>query len=322
VPDCYSNPPELRDRLQKELGTFPLFNFWGPKANIKSSKWISDASKKVFTWHHPDLLLVYLPHLDYCLQKYGPDDPRIGKNLREIDQVVQDLINYLENEGVEVDIISEYGIVPVNRAIHINRILREAGMLAIREENGLELLDAGQSSAFASADHQLAHIYIQDRSKITMIANLLKKTPGIAAILDERGKSDNGLDHERSGELVAITEPDCWFTYYYWLDDRKAPDFARMVDIHKKPGYDPVEMFLDPEKKLIIPGIVLKLIGKKLGFRTMMNVIPLDASLVKGSHGQANVADEYKPVFITSKDIPRTIAAVDIHDLLLKQIFE
>ncbi|MBK8501070.1 MAG: alkaline phosphatase family protein [Saprospiraceae bacterium] len=322
VPDCYSNPPDLRDRLQKDLGTFPLFNFWGPNANIKSSKWISDASKKVYEWHRPDLLLVYLPHLDYCLQKYGPDDLRIVKNLNEIDQVVQDLINYLENECVEVNIVSEYGIVPVSNAVHINRILREAGMLAIREENGLELLDAGQSIAFATADHQLAHIYIQDHSKIKMITEMLENTPGIAEVLNEEGKINNGLNHERSGELVAIAEPDCWFTYYYWLDDQKAPDFARMVDIHKKPGYDPVEMFLDPQKKLIVPRIVLKLIGKKLGFRTMLNVIPIDASLVKGSHGQLNVSDEYKPVFISLKNTPRNISAVDIHDLLLEQIFD
>ena len=321
VPDCYSNPASLRDRLQRELGTFPLFDFWGPKTSIRSSQWIAESSKKVFEWHKPDLLLVYLPHLDYCLQKFGPDDQRIFKDLTEIDQVVGDLISYLEGEGVEVNIISEYGIVPTSNPIHINRIFRKAGLLTIREENGRELLDAGQSVAFAVADHQIAHIYINDLSQMEGIVTILNDVPGIAEVLNGPGKKRFQLDHPRSGELVVVAKPDSWFTYYYWLDDKKAPDFARTVDIHKKPGYDPAEMFFDPDKKFLFPRIVFKLLGKKLGFRTMMDFIPLDADLVKGSHGQMVVNDSDKPVFISLEKTNRNIPPTSVHDILMNQIF-
>ena len=173
VPDCYSHPPDIRDRLQKELGTFPLFNFWGPNANIRSSEWIAKASMKVFDWHQPHLTLIYLPHLDYCLQKYGPEDNRIAKELHDIDRVVEELIRYFEDQNVSVNLISEYGITPVNQPVHINRILRQAGLVAVREENGLELLDAGQSAAFAMADHQIAHVYVNDLTKMNQVREIL-----------------------------------------------------------------------------------------------------------------------------------------------------
>jgi predicted AlkP superfamily pyrophosphatase or phosphodiesterase len=321
VPDCYSSPASLRDRLQEELGTFPLFHFWGPKTTIKSSEWIAEASKKVQEWHNPDLLLVYLPHLDYVLQKFGHDDNNLPKDLREIDAVCEDLITFLEAKGIDVNIISEYGITDVEQPIHINRILRKLDLVNVRIENGLELLDAGASKAFALADHQLAHVYINDPSKKELIKETLLQTEGIELVLDKKEQKEYHIDHERSGDIVAVADEKSWFTYYYWEDDSKAPDFAHNVDIHNKPGYDPVEMFLDPKKKLIIPRIILKLIGKKLGFRTMMNVIPLDASLVKGSHGRVNLHDEDKAVFISSQERTGTIAPDKIHDLILDRIF-
>lgn len=321
VPDCYSFPADLRDRLQAELGTFPLFHFWGPKTTIKSSKWIADASKLTFQWHTPDLLLVYLPHLDYVLQKFGHDDKILSKDLREIDEVCEDLITYLEGQGVAVNIISEYGITDVEQPIHINRVLREMGTISVREENGLELLDAGASSAFAMADHQVAHIYIKDPTLKDSIRKALEQTPGIEQVLDTEAQKTNHIDHHRSGELVAIADKKSWFTYYYWQDDAKAPDFARTVDIHKKPGYDPVEMFLDPNKKLIIPRIALKLLSKKLGFRTLMDLIPLDATLIKGSHGRINLDDRDKAVFIGNHQQSSAIDPTQVHDIILKQVF-
>ncbi len=320
IPDCYSSPSDLRDRLQKELGTFPLFHFWGPKTTIKSSEWISEASKKVHQWHDPDLLLVYLPHLDYVLQKYGHETVHLRKDLLEIDRICKSLITFLENRNVTVDLISEYGITDVDRPIHINRILREKGLLAIRSENELEFLDAGASKAFALADHQIAHIYFNDVSHRESIKKELENTPGIEFVLDDSSKNDYHLDHERSGELIAVADQSSWFTYYYWLDDRKAPDFARTVDIHKKPGYDPVELFIDPKRKLVVPRIALKLLKKKLGFRTMMDFIPLDASLVKGSHGAINVADRDKPVFISANRQKPALDPTEIHDIVLKEV--
>ena len=321
IPDCYSHPADLRSRLQSALGTFPLFHFWGPRTTIKSSQWIADASMLVFDWHQPDLLLVYLPHLDYCFQKFGNDESKTSKDLNEIDAVCEKLITHLESKGVTVNIISEYGITDVDHPIHINRILRQEGLLAVRKENGLELLDAGASQVFAMADHQIAHIYVQDHERISDVKQLLQTIPGIAEILDQEGKAKAGLDHSRSGELVAVAEPNSWFTYYYWLQDSHAPDFARTVDIHNKPGYDPVEMFLDPKKKLLVPRIALKLLGKKLGFRTMMDFIPLDASLIKGSHGQQNLMDGDRAVFISNEVQKPTFKAAEIQDQLLDQIF-
>lgn len=322
IPDCYANPATLRDELQAKLGTFPLFDFWGPRTTIRSSQWIADASAYVFEKHEPNLLLVYLPHLDYVLQKYGHDQQHLPKDLREIDQVCEGLITFLESKGVRVSVISEYGITHVDQPIHINRILREMGLINIRIENGLELLDAGASRAFALADHQLAHIYLNDPSVRAEVKARLETVPGIEWVLDEATKKEYHIDHERSGDLVAVADARSWFTYYYWHDDQVAPDFARMVDIHKKPGYDPVEMFLDPKKKWIMPRIILKLLAKKLGFRTVMNVIPLDASLVKGSHGRVGMEEKDKPVWIGSGLGEQPIQPTAVHDQLLKMIFE
>lgn len=321
IPDCYSHPASLRDELQAQFGTFPLFDFWGPKTSIKSSQWIADASQFVYEKHEPDLLLIYLPHLDYVLQKFGHDERHLPKDLIEIDQVCEGLITWLEAHGVEVSIISEYGITNVEQPIHINRILREMGLIDVRIENGLELLDVGASKAFALADHQIAHIYLNDRSLKEEVKAKLAEIDGIEMVLDDQTKSDYHLDHERAGDLIVVADAKSWFTYYYWLDDQVAPDFARMVDIHKKPGYDPVEMFLDPKKKLIIPRIILKLLAKKLGFRTVMDVIPLDASLVKGSHGRIGLNDEDKAIFISKLENAAAIDPTTIRNILLDKIF-
>ena len=189
---------------------------------------------------------MYLPHLDYGLQKYGPDDSRIAGELAAIDTVCGELIDHFQARGASIVILSEYGIRSVSHAVHLNRLLRERGLLAVRDEMGHELLDAGVSRAFAVADHQVAHVYVNDPDCLHEVRTLLEQAAGVAAVLDTDGKRANGLDHERSGELVAVAEPDAWFTYYYWQDDERAPDYARTVEIHRKPGYDPVELFLDP----------------------------------------------------------------------------
>ena len=325
-PDCYSKPEGLRDRLQEKLGIFPLFNFWGPNTTIKSTKWIAEASKLVHNWHEPTLQLIYLPHLDYVLQKFNDKDI-ILKDLKELDEVCKDLILFYESKGIQPILLSEYGINPVKAPFHINRLLREKGYIKIREENGLELLDHGISNAFAVSDHQVAHIYINDKSKLPEIKVLLGNCSEIELVLDEQGKEKYGLNHKRSGDLVLVAKKDFWFTYYFWLDDKKAPDFARMVDIHNKPGYDPVELFTDPKKKFMLGRIALKLLKKKLGFRTLLNVIPLDAQLVKGSHGAINIDEKYYPVLIDPRkkkeeeDSPKFIEPTDVFDIIKNHIF-
>ncbi len=321
MPDCYTHPPELRDQLQARFGTFPLFNFWGPTANFKSSRWIADASMWVDDAHDPTLTLIYLPHLDYCLQKFGPDFSKIGLELGEIDRLCAELVAFYEKKGAKVILLSEYGINPVSRPVHLNRILREAGLISVRVEQGLELLDAGASRAFATADHQIAHVYVNDPTALAQVKRLLEKTPGIAMVLDEAGKKAHHLHHARSGDLVAVAEPDSWFTYYYWFDDQKAPDYARLVDIHRKPGYDPVEMFMDPANPLIKLKAGYKLARKVLGFRYLMNVIPLDASLVKGSHGAVDTLPDYYPVLITDGPVgPDEVQATDVYGVIWRHL--
>jgi predicted AlkP superfamily pyrophosphatase or phosphodiesterase len=311
LPDCYSQPAELRDHLQNKLGQFPLFQFWGPGANIKSTKWIADAAMETENLHNPTLTLIYLPHLDYCLQKFGPDLDKISAELKEIDQVVEELIRFYESKDANIILLSEYGISPVNNPIHLNRLFRENGLIQIREERGLELLDPGASKAFVVADHQIAHVYINDKTVTEQVKTLLKNATGIELILDKEEQVKHHINHDRSGDLVLVAKENCWFTYYFWLDDAKAPDYARVVDIHKKPGYDPVEMFMTSKLRA-----GYKLLRKKAGFRYVMDVIPLDATLVKGSHGRINIAEEFKPVLISSKQMSKTLYAPDVYGVI------
>jgi len=300
IPGLYSCPSDLQEQLQKLHGDFPLFNFWGPAADIRSSQWIATAAREVFKRHRPNLQFVYLPHLDYNLQRLGPNHAAIGKDITAIDAVAGELIEFLGAEGAEIMVVSEYGIESAVGHVDINRRLREHGLVAVRETLGWELLDAGASRAFAVADHQVAHVYVRDPADVAKVADLLAQTPGIERILDDEEKRAWGLDHARSGELVAVAEAGHWFTYYYWLDDNKAPDFARTVDIHRKPGYDPVELFVDPDLTSPRARIAWRLLQKKLGLRMLMDVIPISPELVKGTHGRHAATAMQGPIFISS----------------------
>nr|WP_299345111.1 nucleotide pyrophosphatase/phosphodiesterase family protein [Allomuricauda sp.] len=325
IPDVYSHPPELRDELQEELGTFPLFDFWGPRTSIKSSKWIADAAIKTDKLHNPTLTLIYLPHLDYNLQRHGLNFDVIAKDLNEIDIVVRDLVFYYDNKDCNIVLLSEYGITNVNNPIHLNRILRKEGLLGIRNERGLELLDAGASKAFAVADHQIAHIYLNDTSQMDKVQSILQKVRGVEKVLVKKEIEKANLKHDRCGDLVAIADKDSWFTYYFWEDNKKAPDYARMVDIHKKPGYDPVEMLTNPKDPLVPLKVVLKLFKKKLGFRTVMNIIPLKAELIKGSHGRIPENMEDYPILITNNDTvlsKNQVQATQVFDILEKHLYQ
>ena len=325
IPDVYSEPASLRDELQQALGVFPLFKFWGPATSIASSQWIADASIEVDKKYDPTLSLIYLPHLDYNLQRHGLDEAIIAKDLQEIDEVLKGLIKHFESKGSRIILLSEYGITNVEQPIHINRVLRKKGWIAVREENGLELLDPGASKAFAMSDHQLAHVYVNDPAILHEVKQVLEETDGIERVLDDKGKADFYLDHERTGELVAVADSSSWFTYYYWEDDHKAPDFARTVDIHRKPGYDPVEMFVNPNFKVPMLKIGTKLMRKKLGFRYTMNVIPLDASLVKGSHGRLEENIAHRPLLISKwagLSQETEIAPTQVYNIIRDHIFE
>lgn len=324
--DIYTWPYSIRTEIKQELGEFPFAGFWGPAAGLDSpqgkadcvSRWIAESAKWTEKKFQPTLSLVYLPHLDYNLQRIGPDDPRIARDLREIDTIVGELIEFYEARQIQPLIVSEYGITRVNKAIHLNRLFREQGWLTVKEELGLELLDAGASKVFAVADHQVAHIYVNDASLMKAVQSLLEKQDGIAQVLDEAGKSELGISHSRAGDLIAVSQEDAWFTYYYWLDDAKAPDFARTVDIHRKPGYDPVELFLDPNIPAAKLKILWRLLQKKLGFRMLMDVIPLDASLVKGSHGCRPKSKRDWPIVIgpVLDSKPGELGSTDVYEVI------
>jgi predicted AlkP superfamily pyrophosphatase or phosphodiesterase len=325
LPDIYTEPPELRAELQGRLGTFPLFNFWGPGADLVSSRWIADCARHVYETRRPALTLVYLPHLDYNLQRLGPRHPDIRKDLAAIDALCGELISHVRRDGARVVVLSEYGITEVRGPVHPNRALREAGLVRVRVELGREVLDAGASEAFCVADHQVAHVYVRRQERVPEVKRLLETLPGVETVLDEEGKRAHALDHPRSGELVAIAAPDRWFTYYYWLNDQVAPDFARTVDIHRKPGYDPVELFLDPALRAPKLKIGWTLLKKALGFRYVMDVIPLDAGLVRGSHGRLPDTPSAGPVFISSEPalLPSgTVHATDVKALVLDHVFQ
>jgi predicted AlkP superfamily pyrophosphatase or phosphodiesterase len=278
--------------LTRRLGGFPFFAFWGPGAGMASTDWIADATAIVMREKQPQLTLAYLPHLDYDFQRLPNHDPA---RVAEVDAAAGRIIDAAESIGATVVAVSEYGLVPVNRPVHINRHLREAGWLDPRHGPFGEMLIPGECEAFAVADHQLAHIYVRDPEKIEAVRDFLESVPGIESVMDPAAIE---LDHPRSGELIALSQPDAWFTYYYWLDDARAPDFARTVDIHRKPGYDPCELFRTSKLRAM-----RKLARKKLGFRYKMDVIPLDASLVRGSHG-LHPDDQDGPLVIGPGDPP------------------
>jgi predicted AlkP superfamily pyrophosphatase or phosphodiesterase len=329
--DIYSWPYSIRTEIKKDLGEFPFPTFWGPAAGVQTpqgapdaaSRWIAESARWIENKYSPTLSLVYLPHLDYNLQRLGPKHPSIAEDLRRIDAIVGDLIDFLQKRSVEVIVLSEYGITPVDTPVHINRALGSHGWLTIKEQLGLEMLDCGASRAFAVADHQIAHVYLNDRSIENRVRDVLRETSGVAAVLDRKQQAELGIDHPNAGDLIAIAQENAWFTYYYWFDYSKAPDFARCVDIHRKPGYDPVELFLDPKIPAVKLKILWRLLKKKLGFRMLMDVIPLDATLVKGSHGRVPSDPADYPVVISSRPelLPGgRINATDVYHLIKRHV--
>jgi predicted AlkP superfamily pyrophosphatase or phosphodiesterase len=323
--DIHAWPYAIREEIKRELGEFPFPAFWGPAAGVDSpqfaadavSRWIAESARWIERKHAPTLNLVYLPHLDYNLQRHGPTHPAIPEDLRRIDAIVGGLIEFFAAQSVQVVLLSEYGISAVQTPVHLNRVFRERGWLTVKEELGRELLDPGASRVFAVADHQVAHVYLNDSSLEREVRALVEQQSGVAEVWGPAEKRDQGLDHERAGDLIAVARDDAWFTYYYWQDDARAPDFARTVDIHRKPGYDPVELFLDPRLPLVKGRIAWRLLQKKLGFRMLMDVIPMDASLVRGSHGRRPTNPQEWPVLIAGKD-----AGPDRQSLRSTEVFE
>ncbi len=296
----YSDPTEFGARLEERFGPFPFFSFWGPKAGLPSTRWIADVTIHTLEEQRPSLTMAYLPHLDYDLQRFGPDDAASVRALGELDVVFGELWDACQRLDIELVAVSEYGIEAVDRPVHINRALREAGLLEVRRSPRGEELDVFKSRAFALADHQLAHVYTRSPQDVEAAASVLRDLPGVSGLWAGQQRAELGLDHARAGQIVALSDPGAWFTYYYWLDEAARPDFATTVDIHSKPGYDPCEMFVDPALSLPALRVIGRLLQKKLGMRYLMDVIPTDAGLVRGSHGRPPRTPEDGPVFLSS----------------------
>lgn len=328
-PDAYIRPPELHGELVSRYGDFPLFQYWGPTATIRSSEWIVSSTRHIMRTQSPDLLMAYLPHLDYDLQRFGPDAPQADRAAAELDRTLAPLLDEAEERGYEVIAVAEYGIEEARKPVDINRVLRREGLLEVYVQDGREQLDPWTSRAFAVADHQVAHVYVSNPSDLERVAALLLATDGVDEVLGREAQGRYGLDHERSGELVVTAEPGAWFTYYFWLDDDRAPEYARGVDIHRKPGYDPAELFFDPADRMAKAKAGLNLVKKKVGLRYAMSTVPLDPTHVRGTHGRLPDSADGTPLLISSSaKIPpsiqtflrsgRQIPAAAVKDLVLQ----
>ncbi|WCK56303.1 alkaline phosphatase family protein [Aneurinibacillus sp. Ricciae_BoGa-3] len=269
----FSKPAGLYEQVAKRNGPFHLHSFWGPLASFASSEWIARAALDIIKTSNPTLTMVYLPNLDYDAQRFGPHSEKAKQSVKEIDVLVGEFVDDLQAMGRWEDIsfvlLSEYAIQPVSRPVFINRTLRDYGWLKVNRIGGKEYLDLYHSKAFALVDHQVAHIYVQDDIK-SEVQKVLQETDGIAEVWGQIGKRKWQVDHANAGELVVVAERDAWFPYYWWYEDAFAPSFAHTVDIHRKPGYDPVELFFDAKTR----------------------TIPLKAELIKGSHGVPPTTDE------------------------------
>ncbi len=302
---CYTKPAELYGELLGQLGHFPLQNFWGPMANIQSSEWIARSACLAAGRYHPQFFYIYIPHLDYAAQKEGPDSPAAAEAVGQLDALIGELTREMAlafNGDVSWMVASEYAIVPVNHVSYPNRILRELGLLEVRVSEG-EQLDLERSRAWSLVDHQFSHLFVRDADTTVLqrIQSAFKSEPGIAEVLVGDQRSKYGMDHWRSGEVILISEPESWQAYYWWMKDENAPPYARTVDIHSKPGYDPVELCFDPVTKSI----------------------PLDATLVRGSHGAPAVESAQQGVVLTSWDEPaleNSLRDKDIASIVMNRI--
>jgi len=308
---CYSKPVGYYDQqLKSKFGEFNLATYWGPFASHKASEWISQATTYTLEEHRPNLLFTYLPHIDYSAQRFGKGSNQVKDDLKIADGIVENIFQNTINLGIKDEsqfiILSEYGFNDVSSAIPLNLKLRDAGLLATRRIQDKEYLDYEFSNAFAMVDHQIAHIYIKD-GFANQAKQVLEDITGVDRLLYGEDKKLLKIDHERSGDIIAISDQDKWFSYYWWYEPERAPSFAMNVDIHRKPGYDPVELFIDPKTRSISQ----------------------NTSLVKGSHGRlADAASgEGLAVYISNRksgilknNTCETVKAVDIGKYLINLV--
>lgn len=300
IATCWSDPAELYPALRQQLGEFPLHHYWGPLAGIKSSEWIAAAARLVWEEYPTDLHWVYIPQLDYDLQRLGPSDPRIAASLSEVLGLLTPLVEKVSADGGRVLIVSEYGMTPVNRSVAVNEHLHKAGLLVVDTSGEVDYVE---SRAFAMVDHQVAHIYCPELSAQTTVRALLEAMPEVERIYTGAERGEVGLDCERAGDVVAFSHEDAWFEYRWWDTLAEAPQWATKIDIHRKPGYDPLEMFADPESLKARDPHAVRILADK-------------PHLVKGSHGTLPADEADWPVLIGHGEAPDHLDATRIASLL------
>ncbi len=284
---CYTKPQEFYGELLEKFGHFPLKHFWGPLANILSTKWIAETSVFAAERFRPDFWYIYLPHLDYAAQKFGPNSPEAIAALSELDQVIGELIAGMNAAYADDEVCwiaaSEYVITEVDHVTYPNRILLDAGLLVTCDSDDGKIIDYEKSSAWALVDHQFSNVFVKNRDAETIakVQQLFANVEGIEKVVVGEERNELGMNHQRSGDVVLVSNANSWQAYYFWNDDAEAPSFAPTVDIHKKPGYDPVELCFD--------------------MSTMS--VPLDATLIHGSHGAICQSEAQRGIAISNEPL-------------------
>ena len=311
------DPSGFAESLETQIGRFPFQTFWGPMAGLPCTQWIARATALALE-EPPSLTLAYLPHLDYEPQRRGPSGCDMAKHVRELDDACAPILDAAKAAGAQVWLVGEYGHCDVDEPVYLNRMLRELNLLRVRPGPFGEQIDMYASRVVAVCDHQLAHVYVRDPADVPHVADVLGGLPGVANAYAGPAREAVGLHHERSGEIVLLSKPNAWFAYPFWLDDAEAPDYARCVAIHHKPGYDPCELFFDPRLRVPKMHAARRVLQKKLGFRMKMDVVPLDAKIVRGSHGLAASDPLDRPLFAGHGPSPgASIAMTAIRDAIL-----
>ena len=267
IQDFFSAPPDLYQSVCHDIRQkFNLMNYWGPMTNVKASTWIAKATANVLrrmASENDTYVLTYIPHLDYASQRNGPESDETEEAFAEYEECLQILLDAAKKYGYEVQILGDYAITQAENAVFPNRLLAEKGYLSLRNVKGMLYPNLHSSHAFALVDHQICHVYVNDPEDIAPICAIFEALPGVSCAI--RRDNSPELDHPRCGEVILVAEEGSWFAYHWWDEDDQAPDYATHVDIHNKPGFDPMELF----------GAIWPPMST-----------PLDTSLLQGTHGR------------------------------------
>ena len=265
----YQKPP----RVLGVENPVALWRYWGPLAS-PSVGWdiVRVLEARLARGDAPELMIAYLPTLDYDLQRHGLDHPKARRSLALCMAQLERLIGAARAQGYAVAVSGDYAIANAEGSVVFpNRILRQQGLFATRRVRRMAYPDFFQSRALALCDHQCALIYCLDPACREQVREILEALPEVAEVRPGVGDVD----------WEAVGRPGCWFAWPWWERAEEAPDYASHVDIHNKPGFDPCELFFG---------------------RTPFQV-SADTARVRGTHGR----DEDPVAWAT--DLPITAAA-------------